>query len=228
MDERVAKWPEKSLSAKHASPGVSPVDLSRESDLDLMARLQNGQQEALSPLFDRYHRLVVNISTKILRDRAEAEDVMQEVFLAIYQRADRFDAEKGSPKNWIIQFTYHKSLNRRKYLALRGALQDSHIEELESRDDCYSQRAESADDYSPEEMLSVVRQGLEDLTPKQREVVQLVCFEGLLLREIADRTKEPLGNVRHHYYRGIAKLREHVKGSFELQEKMRAARGGEQ
>ncbi len=227
MDERVAKWPQKSLSAKRASPGLSPIDLSKESDLDLMARLQNGQQEALSPLFDRYHRLVISISAKILRDRAEAEDVMQEVFLAIYQRADRFDAEKGSPKNWIIQFTYHKSLNRRKYLALRGALQDNQIEELESPDRSYSQRAESADEYSPEEVLAVVRQGLEDLTPKQREVVQLVCFEGLLLRGIAERTKEPLGNVRHHYYRGIAKLKDHAKASFELQEKMRAARGGE-
>lgn len=227
MDERIAKWPEKSLSAKHASAGLSPVDLSKESDLDLMARLQDGQQEALSPLFDRYHRLVVSISTKILRDRAEAEDVMQEVFLAIYQRADRFDPDKGSPKNWIIQFTYHKSLNRRKYLALRGAFQDNDIEQLESPENSYSPRAGTTDEFTPEEMHAVIRQGLEDLTPKQREVVQLVCFEGLLLREIAERMKEPLGNVRHHYYRGIAKLRDHAKAGFELQEKMRAAQGGE-
>ncbi|MGC2331646.1 MAG: sigma factor-like helix-turn-helix DNA-binding protein, partial [Candidatus Acidiferrales bacterium] len=105
--------------------------------------------------------------------------------------------------------------------------QDNEMEDLEAPDDSNSQRAENADEYSPEEMLAVVRQGLEDLTPKQREVVQLVCFEGLLLREIAERTKEPLGNVRHHYYRGIAKLKDHAKARFELQEKMRAARGGE-
>jgi RNA polymerase sigma-70 factor (ECF subfamily) len=56
-----------------------------------------------------------------------------------------------------------------------------------------------------------VKQGLATLTPRQREAVELACLEGFMLREIADRTHEPLGNVRHHYYRGIEKLRQFVR-----------------
>jgi len=77
-------------------------------------------------------------------------------------------------------------------------------------------------------MLAVVRQGMAELTQKQREVVQLVCFEGLLFSEIARRTKESLGNVRHHYYRGIEKLRDYVKRNSRQEERLRTAvRGGE-
>jgi len=209
VDEQVARWMEVAAddSAELSHPKAD--DLSSLSDAELMARLQNGKQEALSHLFDRYHRLVLNIATRIVRDRGEAEDLMQEVFFDVYRVADRFDPAKGTAKSWIVQFTYHKGLNRRKYLALRGAFEDLRIGECDPPEEGYDPRRDNG--HSSDDILATVRKGLATLSVKQRETVELACFEGFLLREIADRTKEPLGNVRHHYYRGIAKLREFVK-----------------
>ena len=208
MDEHVARWQE--IAADSGPEVVRPPrgDLSSFSDIELMVRLRGGEQEALSPLFDRYHRLVLSIASKIVRDRTEAEDVMQEVFFDVYRVADRFDPAKGTLKSWIVQFAYHKGLNRRKYLALRGAFDDQQIREFD-----LSEAPRNGNGHSSDDILEIVQQGLATLAPKQREAVELVCFEGFLLREVADRTKESLGNVRHHYYRGIEKLREFVKRS---------------
>jgi RNA polymerase sigma-70 factor (ECF subfamily) len=227
MDEQVVRWPEQSVSASSRSglPRQRGLDLSKLSDVELMACLKDGEQEALSHLFDRYHRLTLNIATRIVRDPTEAEDLMQDVFLAIYRVADRFDPAKGTVKNWIVQFTYHKSLNRRKYLALRGAFEDLQIREFDASGAAYSPSGSNG--HTSDDVISIVREGMATLTPRQREVVELTCFEGFLLREIADRTKEPLGNVRHHYYRGIAKLREFVQDKLHPEESERAAvRGG--
>jgi RNA polymerase sigma-70 factor, ECF subfamily len=229
MDERLAKWPEgtRSVETRTASSGSPPLDLGKESDVDLMARLKNGQQEALSPLFDRYHRLVLSIAAKIVRDRTEAEDVMQDVFLEVYRLVDRFDPDKGTAKSWIMQFAYYKSLKRRRYLALRGAFKDKQIHAFDPSEASYFSNSQD-EEYLTQEILLAVQQGLAELTPRQREVVQLVCFEGLLFSEVAERTKESVSNARHHYYRGIEKLREFMKRNLQSDKKQRAAvQGGE-
>jgi RNA polymerase sigma-70 factor, ECF subfamily len=230
MDERVAKWPERTVSAKTktTSSALPSADLTKESDIELMARLRDGQQEALSPLFDRYHRLVLSIAAKIVRDRAEAEDLMQEVFFEVYRFVARFDPDRGTVKSWITQFAYYKSLKRRRYLVLRGAFVENQIHAFDPSESSHLPDGGVEEYSSNQEILAVVQQGLTELTPKQRDVVQLACFEGLLFSEIAKRTEESLGNVRHHYYRGIEKLREFVKRNLQLEEKKQtAAQGGE-
>ena len=228
MDEQVVRWPQQSVSAanRHDVSSASQTDLSKLSDTELMVRLRQGEHEALSHLFDRYHRLTLSIAVRIVRDAGEAEDLMQEVFLAIYRVVDRFDPAKGTVKNWIAQFTYHKALNRRKYLALRGAFQDPHIREFDPAESAYSPRDDCH--HTPSDIIAIVRQGMATLTAKQREVVELACFEGYLFREISERTNESLENVRHYYYRGIGKLKEFVKTKLDAGEAGRAAaRGGE-
>jgi RNA polymerase sigma-70 factor (ECF subfamily) len=230
MDERVAKWPERTVSSKTktVSSSLPAPDLSEESDIELMARLRDGQQEALSPLFDRYHRLVLSIAARIVRDRTEAEDLMQEVFFEVYRFVERFDPDKGTAKSWIMQFAYYKSLKRRRYLALRGAFEKEQIDAFEPSESSHVPDGGVEEYSSNQEMLAVIQQGMAELTPNQQEVVQLVCFEGLLLSEIAERTEESLGNVRHYYYRGIEKLREFVKRNLDSRGKQRAVvRGGE-
>lgn len=210
MDEQVARWPEPVVPSR-SKPDVSgPIksDLKKLSDSELMDRLKAGDHDALAELFDRYHRLVLGVAMKIVRNRAEAEDLMQEVFFEVFRIVDRFDPERGTAKSWIVTFAYHKSINRRKYLALRGAFDDHQIEEVDLRETNHSPYGMG--EGFPEETLETVRQGLARLTPKQRRVVELACFEGLLFTEIAEKTEESLGNVRHHYYRGIQKLREFV------------------
>src|SRR5260370_42277327 len=85
-----------------------------------MGIVTGGSRDALSVLFGRYYRLVFHTAAGILRDRAEAEDVMQDVFLEIYRDAAKFDPRRGKLRTWLLQYAYHRSLNRRKYLATRG------------------------------------------------------------------------------------------------------------
>src|SRR5215470_3886568 len=88
-------------------------------DETLMLELKGGRVEALAVLFERYQRLVFTVAKRILRDSAEAEDLTQDVFIEIYRKANLYDPGKGSLKNWVLQYAYHRSFNRRKYLSLR-------------------------------------------------------------------------------------------------------------
>jgi RNA polymerase sigma-70 factor (ECF subfamily) len=168
-----------------------------ETDEDLMEQLRSGVADALAVLFDRHYRLVFSVAHRILRDGGEAEDLMQEVFLEVYRDADKFDPARGSVKNWILQYARHRSINRWKYLNLRG-----HYEERPANEPSNSSHALRLADYQ-----SSIRRSLDQLSENERRVIEQVCFEGLVLKEVADRTGEPLPNVRNYYYRGLRKLR---------------------
>ena len=199
--------PEQPFSAEsaRADSRPRPSNLNRPLDEELIEQLRQDDHDALALLFDRYHRLVLNVGLKILRDPGEAEDVMQEIFFEIYRKADQFDRTKGSAKTWILQYAYHRSLNRRRYLALRKTNNQREISELAALEAHNSPNGTG--DMAYQELACLVRQGLAILSPKQRETLELAFFEGFLLTEIADRTKESLGNVRNHYYRALKKLR---------------------
>jgi RNA polymerase sigma-70 factor, ECF subfamily len=184
---------------------VPIVRMQSLSDEDVMERLRQGHPDALPILFDRFYRLVLKVALRILRDPGEAEDVMQDVFFEIFNKAAQFDPAKGSTKTWILQYAYHRSLNRRQYLALRKfydrhQIVETHVSGSDSQD--ISWRG-----LTMQEWRRVILQGLATLNEKQRKTLELACFHGLLLSEIAERTKESLPNVRHHYYRGLQELR---------------------
>src|SRR5215472_10197191 len=98
---------------------------------DLIARMRQGHADALPVLFDRFHRLVLKIALSIVRDPGEAEDIMQDVFFEIFNKAGQFDPAKGSAKTWVLQYAYHRSLSRRQYLALRGFYERRQMTESE-------------------------------------------------------------------------------------------------
>lgn len=189
-------------AAAFAAPVVRMLKL---SDEDVMERLRQGHPDALPILFDRFYRLVLKIALRILRDPGEAEDLMQDVFLEIFNKAAQFDAAKGSAKTWILQYAYHRSLSRRQYLALRSFYDRQEITELEIAEPAPSNVSWRGLSFA--DWRRVIEQGLATLKVKQRRTLELACFDGLLLSEIAESTKESLANVRHHYYRGLEGLR---------------------
>jgi RNA polymerase sigma-70 factor (ECF subfamily) len=91
-----------------------------ESDDALLREMCSGCTECFSMLFHRYCRGVFSIANRILRDPREAEDILQEVFLAIFQQQEKYDASRGSVRTWILQFAYFKALVRRRYLRIRN------------------------------------------------------------------------------------------------------------
>lgn len=179
------------------------TSLQERSDEELMKLLQAGCQDALGVLFDRYYRLVFRTASGILRDRAEAQDVMQDVFLEIYRDAAKFDPARGKFRTWLLQYAYHRSLNRRKYLSTRGFYEAPEIHDrIVEMPDAMQRNGLTIRDWS-----SSIQTAMRQLKPKEREAIELVCYEGLLLREIAESLRDTLPNVRNHYYRGLKKLR---------------------
>ena len=189
--------------------GVPIVRMPELTDDDVMERLRQGHPDALPILFDRYYRLVLKVALRILRDPGEAEDLMQDVFFEIFNKAAQFDPAKGSAKTWILQYAYHRSLSRRQYLALRNFYDRQRKTEYEVSQ--FNSPEVSWRGLTFQDCRRVIAQGLATLNEKQRKTLELVCFQGLLLSEIAARTKESLPNVRHHYYRGLAELRKFLQ-----------------
>jgi RNA polymerase sigma-70 factor (ECF subfamily) len=188
---------------------VSTVDMQDLSDEEIMTQVRQGHPDALLVLFDRFYRLVLKIALRILRDPGEAEDLMQDVFFEIFNKADQFDAARGSVKTWILQYAYHRSLNRRQYLALRNFYNRHETTELEVSES--NSLNASWRGLTFQEWRRILEDGLGTLNANQRKILELTCFQGLLLSEIADRTKESLANVRHHYYRGLEGLRKYLE-----------------
>ncbi len=176
-------------------------------DSELMAQLQGGCNDALAVLFDRYHRLVLSIALKIVRDPGEAEDVMQSVFLEIFRSMAQFDPAKGTTKVWILQYAYHRAINRRQHLNARNFYNQANLDEVETR---LTEAASTLGGFTHHELTHLLRQALATLNGPQKKVVELASYNGLSMREIADKMGDSLSNVRHHYYRGLEKLRSFV------------------
>jgi RNA polymerase sigma-70 factor (ECF subfamily) len=186
------------------------AQLERLSDEELMACLQEGQNDALAVLFDRYERLVLSIALKIVRDPGEAEDVAQTVFLDVFRAVAQFDPRKGNTKVWLMEYVYHRALNRRQHLQGREFYKNTELaeEDLESR----PMEAHTTFGLSSPETKTLVRQSMAALSEEQRSVIEMASYEGLTMREIAERTGDSFVNVRHHYYRGLQKLRSLILG----------------
>lgn len=192
---------------RSAAPRPSLADLKLLTDEKLMVQLQGGTNDALAVLFERYHRLVFAIALKIVRDRGEAEDVTQNVFLEIYNSMAQFDPGKGTLKVWLLQYAYHRAFNRKQYLNTRSFYDQGEIEDLGpfSAGDAFA-----GVKYAPGELQRLLHQGLETLGAPQKRVIELANYEGLSMKEIANKTGDSVSNVRHHYYRGLQKLRSFI------------------
>jgi len=178
------------------------------NDHELMAQLQAGHGDALAVLFDRYHRLVLSIALKIVRDPAEAEDIMQNVFLEIFRSAAQFDPAKGTTKTWLLQYAYHRSINRRQQLNLRHFYQQDNVQGIETR---MPQTSSSLiGRFSNHELKRLLQEALATVSRRQRQVLMLASFGGFSMNEIALKTGESVSNVRHYYYRGLKKLRSFI------------------
>jgi RNA polymerase sigma-70 factor (ECF subfamily) len=173
------------------------------SDEQLMVEVQQGDGDAFAVLFDRYNRLVLTVALRIVHDAGEAQEVTQNVFFEFYRSAGRFDPAKGTLKVWLLQFAYHRSINRRNYLLLREFYNRPDLEEAM----VWEASSRSAPRIPAEELKQLVREALGTLNGVERRTIEEVMFEGLTLREVAERAGDSYSAVRNHYYRGLDHLR---------------------
>jgi RNA polymerase sigma-70 factor, ECF subfamily len=197
-------WAEKECNA------ACPTEVTERLSVEfLLARIAQGDQQALGRLFDRYARIVRTIAGRILRDASEAEDLVQDVFLFIQRKCSVFDSSKSSAGSWIVHMAYQRAIERRRYLASR------HFYKHEDVHSSLSQVVgipTTENDYSPEAVFG--RNGLEkvlsSLSQDQREILRLFFFEGYTLAEISAKIGQSLSNVRNHYYRGLDRVRKQM------------------
>jgi RNA polymerase sigma-70 factor, ECF subfamily len=200
---------EEETDTANACTGATTPEVSDEA---LIARVCSGDGEALTPLFQRYARLVRSIALHILRDGAEAEDLAQDLFLFIQRKCAVFDSSKSSARSWIVHMAYQRAIERRRYL---GARQFYTHTDLQGTPDQPVGTPTTENDYSAEAVFgrNGLKKVIEALSEDQRETLRLHFFEGYTLAEISEKLEQPLGNVRHYYYRGLDRLRREMFGS---------------
>jgi RNA polymerase sigma-70 factor (ECF subfamily) len=176
----------------------------------LLRRIRDGESEALSVLFRRHARSVRSVAHRILRDEAEADDLVQEVFLFIFRKAVLFDSAHGSASSWIFQIVYHRAFDRWRYLKTRlfasHELKDAGLQLADPRREIPSHE-QSMEGILGKQLMARFNA---KLSPEQRETIQLYFFEGYALKEIAQLTGRSLVAVRSQYYRGLERMREFI------------------
>lgn len=189
---------------------IEPSGSVNATDEAVMRHVQEGDSQAVGFLYDRYARLVLSIGLRILKDSSEAQELLQDVFLYVFQKSGDFDPAKGSFRSWIVQIAYSRAFNKREYLALRRFYDYCHIDEVLEGvpSDFSAERLELAN-----EVRGLLRAAFGKLTQSQRSTLEMFFWEGYSLREISIRLNETLGNTRNHYYRGLEKLRDILRES---------------
>jgi RNA polymerase sigma-70 factor (ECF subfamily) len=174
------------------------------SDEALVEHLQSGRADALTVLFERHSPLLFGMARRILRNGAEAEDAVQQVFLDVFRSIQQFDPKKGEFKTWLLMFGYQRILNCRRTLVSNRFFDTDSFDELLPE---LPHRSERSAAFSPAETNVLVGQVLNHLQPRQRRTIELIYYEGLTAEEVAIRTGETVRVVRHNLYRGLEKLR---------------------
>jgi RNA polymerase sigma-70 factor, ECF subfamily len=180
------------------------------SDEALAEHLQSGDADALTVLFERHGPRLLGVARRILRNQADAEDAVQQVFLDVFRSIRQFDPEKGSFKTWLFIFGYQRIFNCRRSLTAHRFFDTDQFNELLPE---LTRETESPSSFSLTEAAVLIEQVLSRLQPRQRRTIELVYYEGFTAEEISVRTGESVRVVRHNLYRGLEKLRKAMRGS---------------
>jgi RNA polymerase sigma-70 factor (ECF subfamily) len=196
------------------TPTQGRVPATELTDDVLIARICEGDKEALALLFRRYARIVRGVACRILGDTAEADDLLQDVFLRIYRYCKAFDGSKSPAQSWILKMTYRSAISRRRYLDSRHFYQQVDLDDVAmglaepgARTGRYE---DSIDGVLGNGCLEKM---FDELSEGQRQTLRLYFFEGYSFEEIAAKLDQTRGNVKHHYFRGLEKLRKQIFGT---------------
>lgn len=170
------------------------------ADEPLIGRVQAKDQTAMGAIFDRYAAMVYSVALRVLKDPGQAEDVMQEIFLQVWNRPDRFTQGRGSLGAWLAVIARNRSID---LLRQRRPTEPCEDVVLESGTNLASEVERNT-------MMTKVRGVLRNLPQEQQKSLELAFFQGLTHAEIAERTGDPLGTVKTRIRAGLAALRKGV------------------
>jgi RNA polymerase sigma-70 factor (ECF subfamily) len=180
------------------------------ADIELLARIAARDTHALASLYDRHSRLLFGLILRILRDRSDAEEVLQEVFLTIWTKAGTYDQTLGSPVAWLVRIARNRGIDRLRAEGVR-------TRNLDETDVAVAATAAPEAD-NPEsravrsDLERDIARALDVLPADQRQLIEHAYFLGLTHSELAERFQLPLGTVKTRVRAGMQALRQHLEG----------------
>jgi RNA polymerase sigma-70 factor (ECF subfamily) len=172
------------------------------SDAELLRRIAGGDEEALAALYDNYKSILFSLILRILHSQSEAEDILQDVFIQVWQKAANFDEERGRPFTWLVTLARSRAIDRLRQLGSRERTA------TEASRAAPEEWTDAVEDAIKSEEGAVVRKALAELPEEQRRALLMAYYEGLTQTEIADKLNAPLGTVKTRMRSGMIKLRE--------------------
>ncbi len=188
---------------------VSAVDDSVREDMILLQRIAQKDSPSFQAFYRKYSGLIFTAIANVLNDHHDAEDVMQEVLVQIWNKAHLYEPRKGKPLTWVTTMARNRAIDRIRAKQRRARLNDGF--EQENRVAQFEFEESSAELFEAKERGRVLRQAVSRLTSDQREAIVLTYFTGLTQAEVADKLNEPLGTVKARIRRGISRLEGLVK-----------------
>ncbi len=178
-------------------------------DTELFALICAGDHGAFAEFYDRHSSLLYGIAVKVLVNEAEAEEVLQEACVAIWERAPLYQPSAGQPLSWAVTLVRNRAIDRlrssrRKAELIEAAAVEAELQEAESGD--------ASDATMTAETAGFVRGALETLSADQRQAIQLTFYRGLTQQEIAAQLGQPLGTIKARIRRGMLALRDQLEG----------------
>jgi RNA polymerase sigma-70 factor, ECF subfamily len=189
--------PERTMDAAPQIPAPPPGD----EDAALLARVQNGNEQAMGVIYDRYSRIVYSVALRVLRDPASAEDILQDIFLQVWRRPASFVSARGSLGGWLAVVTRNRSID-----ALRRKRPTDSVEDI-----VLSSGFNLAEDSERTLMIEKARRVINLLPAEQRKTLEMAFFDGLTHAEIAEMTGDPLGTVKTRIRSALTALRKEFK-----------------
>ena len=197
--------PDSTPASEAPEPSDKPMP---ETDARLLARIAAGDSAALGLFYDAHASVLFGLALRILNDHKEAEDVLQEVFLQVWDKAAGYNPSLGRPLAWVITLTRNKAIDRLRSAQRRWRLFEQNTEETGVEG--ISPAPSAVEVVGSGEQAKLVCAALTRLPAEQKRAIELAFFMGLTQIEIAAALNEPLGTIKARIRRGMLKLREEL------------------
>lgn len=197
---------------KRTKPTKHRPEDNQADEVEMLRRVARGERAAFAELHDRFSGVVYSTVYKVLNNVQDTEDVAQEVFAQIWKKAKSYDRKLGKPLTWIATMSRNRAIDRIRSKQRRSRLNGS-FEEM-SKVEVSTQRDDQRDMIDIRERGELVRSAVLELTPEQREAIELAYFGGLSQSQVAENLGQPLGTVKARIRRGLHRLRETVESRY--------------
>lgn len=194
-----------------AKTSPAPAEPPVVGDEALMASIQERDPEALAALYDRYSGILKSLIMGVIHNDAEADDLLQEIFMEIWNQAAHYSAQKGKPLGWIVTLTRRRSIDRLRKKQAYARAEERLQNETEQQPDAWVHNS-TEDDIEISDTRRLILGILKNLPPAQRDAIDLAFYHGMSQREIAAKTGIPLGTIKTRLELGLKKISEALRG----------------